>query len=117
MEQDPRTLVVVRRGSLLPVTRLVFQPTPQSEVERSDEVGVSVVVVDATRRRMDCTKSTVSDSISVVAEEMQSGVDGCVDFAGEVAVVVTSPTVLAGVCWPLLGWRPQPTLLRWLLLM
>ena len=44
---------------------------------------------------MDCTESTVSDSMSVVSEEMK-GMDGCVDIAGEVAVVVTSPAVLAG---------------------
>ena len=78
------------------VTRPMFQPTPQSVVERSDEVGVSAVVVDATRRGVDCTKSTVSDSMSVVAEEMQNSMDGCMDFAWEVAVVVTSPAVRAG---------------------
>ena len=66
------------------VTRPVFQPTPRSVVERSDEVGVSAVVVDATRRAVDCTKSTISDSTYVVAEEMQNGMDGCVDFAGGV---------------------------------
>ena len=59
-------------------------------------MGVSAMVVDATRRGVYCTKSTVSDSMSVVAEEMQNGMDGCVDFAGEVAVVVTSTAVLAG---------------------
>ena len=101
----------------------VFQPTPRLVVGRSGEVGVSAVVVDVTRRRVDCTMSTVSDSMSVVAEEMQSGADGCVDFAGEVAVVVTSPAVLADDvlsewrCGPLLGRRPQQTLLSLLLLM
>ena len=31
---------------------------------------------------MDCTVSTVSDSMSVVAEEMKNGMDGCVDLLG-----------------------------------
>ena len=75
------------------VTRPVFQPTPRSVVKSFDEVGVSAVVVDATRSGVDCI---VSDSMSVVTEEMQSGVDGCVDFVGDVAVVVTSPAVIAG---------------------
>ena len=87
------------------MTRPVFQTTPRSVVERADEVGVSAVVVDANRRGVDCTKSTVSDSMSVVAEEMQSGVDGCVIFAGEVAVVMTSPAVLAVTS--LLGLSPK----------
>ena len=131
--------------------------------------------VDATRRRVNRTASTASDSVMVVTEELPrdswtcsgsdlpqraesavsvdcavslvggpasaflSGADGCVDFAGEGAVVVTSPAVLtgdvavgvtllavAGAASPadltevvavdvtpsaLLGWRPRPTLL------
>ena len=114
------------------VARPVFQPTSQPVILRSDEVGVSAVSVDATRRRVDRTVSTVSDSVMVVTEELQwdswtrsgndlpqrgesavsvdsavslvgglasaflSGADGCADFAGEVAVVVTSPAVFAG---------------------
>ena len=38
-------------------------PTPQSVVECSDEVRVSAVVVDVTRRGVDCTTFTVSDSM------------------------------------------------------
>ena len=53
------------------------------------------------------------------------GVDGCVEFSGDVAVGAASPAVLAGGVivgvtsrpllerrpQPLLGWRPWPTLL------
>ena len=61
------------------IERPVFQPTSRSVVVRSDEVGVSAVKVDATRRRVDCALSTVSDGMSVVAEELQRGyeVDSC----------------------------------------
>ena len=58
------------------------------------------------------------------ASAFLSGTDGCVDFAGDVAVGVTSPAVLAGEVavvmvyrpllgrrlWPMLGWRPWPML-------
>ena len=89
------------------MTRPVFQPTPRSVVELSDEVGVYAIVVDATRRGVDCTKSTISDSMYVVVEEMRNGMDGYVDFAGEVAVGVTSPAVLAGdVTLGVPGWSP-----------
>ena len=94
--QDPgggEVLLTASRDTA--VTRPVSQLTPRSVVECSDEVGVSAVVVDATRRWVDCTESTVSDSMSVVAEEMKNVMDGCMDFAGVVAVVVTSPAVLA----------------------
>ena len=125
--------MVVRRSSLqlMVVVRPVFQPMSQPVVVRSDEVRVSAVSVDVTRRRVDRTMSTVSDSVMVVTEELQhdswtrsgsdlplrgesavsvdsavsfvggpastflSSADGCADFAGEVAVVVTSPVVLA----------------------
>ena len=43
-----------------------------------------------------------------------SGADGDVNFAGDVAVGVAFPAVLAGVVRhprPLLGWRLWPTLL------
>ena len=40
-------------------------------VVRSDEVRVFAVSVDATRRRVDRTVSTVSDSVLVVTEELQ----------------------------------------------
>ena len=54
------------------VARPVFQPTSQLVVLRSDEVRVPAVSGDA------------------------SGAEGCADFVGEVAVVVTSPALLAG---------------------
>ena len=53
------------------VVRPVFQPTSQPVVLRSDEVRVSAVSVDATRRRVDRTMSTVSDSVPVVTEGLQ----------------------------------------------
>ena len=53
------------------MARPVFQPTSQPVVVRSDEVGVSAVLVDVTRRRVDRTLSTVSDSVMVVTEELQ----------------------------------------------
>ena len=62
-------------------------------VERLDEV--SAVVVEVTRGWMDCTGSTVSDRLSVVAEDMND-IDECMNFAGDVAVAVTSPVVFAG---------------------
>ena len=63
---------------------------------------------------MDCTKSTVSDSMSVVPEGMKNGMDGCVDLAGEVDAGMTSPAVLAG---DVAIGVALPALLRWLLLM
>ena len=109
------------------MVRPVYQPTSQPVAVRSDEVGVSAVSFNATRRRVDRTVSTISNSVMVVTEELQrdswvrgvtslsaisvdrvvslvggpasaflSGADGCTDFTGEVAVVVTSPAFLAG---------------------
>ena len=57
------------------VTRPVFQPKPRSVIERSDEVGVYAVVVEATGRWVDCTGSTVSDKMLVVPED-RNGMDG-----------------------------------------
>ena len=89
----------------------MFQPTSRSVVVRSDEVKVSVVTVDATRRRVDCDLSTVSDSMSVVAVEQQRdawicsesglplrkgdavGVDGAWSLVGGPATAFASDTV------------------------
>ena len=53
------------------MARPVFQPTSQPVVLRSDEVRVSAVLVNATRRRVDRTLSTIFDSVMVVTEELQ----------------------------------------------
>ena len=45
---------------------------------------------------MDCTGSSVSDRLSVVAEDMND-IDECMNFAGDVAVTGTSPVVLRGM--------------------
>ena len=82
------------------VARPVFQPTSQPVVLRSDEVGVSAVSVDATRRRVDWTLSTVSDSVMVVTDELQqdswtrSGSD--LPQRGESAVSVDTAVSLVG---------------------
>ena len=67
MELDPRTQdsgggeVQLSASRDVAVAWPVFQPTTQSVVVRSDEVGVSAVMVDVTQRQVDCALSTVSD--------------------------------------------------------
>ena len=115
------------------------QPTSQPVLMRPETVEVSAVLVDATLRRRDRILPSVSDSVMVVAEGFQpddwtrsgsglprrdgSVMDECMDFAGGVAAVATSPVVFVGdvaveVMLPTIaGAAPWPTLLRLLLLM
>ena len=90
----------------------IAQPTSQSVLMRSETVGVSAVLVDATLRWSDRSLSSVSDSVMLVAEGFQpddwthsgSGLprrdrrvmDECTDFAGGAAAVATSPAVFVG---------------------
>ena len=116
------------------VARPVFQPTSQTVFVRSDEVGVSAVAVDASQRRVNRTLSTVSDSMLVVAEELQRGrwtragsdlpkrgvsavsVDSAVRLVGGPASAFLSGTdgcadFLGGGGGMSLWWRHQPFLL------
>ena len=93
------------------VARPVCPPTSQPVVVRLDEVRVSVVMVDGTRSLVDGALSAGSDSMSVVAADLQRdswicsgsglplrrrdavGVDGALSIAGGPATVFRSDTV------------------------
>ena len=63
-------------------------------VEASEETEHAVVVANVARGRMDCTGSTVPESLDVVAEDT-CDINECMAFAGHVAFVFAGDAAVA----------------------
>ena len=90
-------------------------------MELDPRTKVTVVVADVAWGWMDCTGSTVPESLTVVAEDT-CDINECMAFTGDIAVAGASPAVFAGdaavaVELPAIaGAASRPFLLKWSLM-